>query len=170
MWEPIPSDLEISRDEVHVWRVRLDSPAVVVERLRGTLALDEQARAARFRFERRPAPFHRRSRDAPRTPGSLSGGGAGSAGIPLRSLREAGAGGGDRPPVQPGALARAGARRGRAQSGGRGRHRAGPADREFRADHRAVLLAPSSAPRSGRCPRTRSSRRSSAAGRARSLI
>ncbi|MDH3283991.1 MAG: 4'-phosphopantetheinyl transferase superfamily protein [Acidobacteriota bacterium] len=37
--------------EIHVWRVELEQPAVVVDGLRGLLAEDELARASRFYFE-----------------------------------------------------------------------------------------------------------------------
>lgn len=39
-------------EEVHVWHGSLERPIETVERLRGLLAPDEQARAGRFRFER----------------------------------------------------------------------------------------------------------------------
>jgi 4'-phosphopantetheinyl transferase len=39
-------------DEVHVWRARLDRPRPELDSLRRTLSVDEEARAARFVFER----------------------------------------------------------------------------------------------------------------------
>ena len=51
-WESAPVGLELARDEVHVWRIRLDRPAEVVARLGRTLAPEERAKAARFRFEK----------------------------------------------------------------------------------------------------------------------
>jgi 4'-phosphopantetheinyl transferase len=44
-------------DEVHVWRVLLDSSPEELDRLLGGLAADERARAERFRVERARAEF-----------------------------------------------------------------------------------------------------------------
>jgi 4'-phosphopantetheinyl transferase len=51
LWESMPVDLELAWDEVHVWRIRLDRPAEGVARLARTLAPEERAKAARFRFD-----------------------------------------------------------------------------------------------------------------------
>jgi hypothetical protein len=51
-WESAPVGLELAPDEVHVWRIRLVRPAEVVARLGRTLAPEERAKAARFRFEK----------------------------------------------------------------------------------------------------------------------
>lgn len=48
-WFPPPPRYDLPPDEVHVWFARLERP---VEALRGLLAADEQARAARFYFEK----------------------------------------------------------------------------------------------------------------------
>src|SRR4051794_26744102 len=54
-WETPPPSWELRADEVHVWRIRLEQPPELVERLFDLLASDERARAERFRF-----PRHRR--------------------------------------------------------------------------------------------------------------
>jgi 4'-phosphopantetheinyl transferase len=56
-WITPPSDTELHRDEVHVWRVALDQPPDTKAVLLGTLSEDERARAERFRFERDRAHF-----------------------------------------------------------------------------------------------------------------
>jgi len=51
LWSTAPSVLTLAVDEVHVWRVELDTPSDAdLERLAGTLAPDERARAASFVF------------------------------------------------------------------------------------------------------------------------
>jgi len=52
VWLPLPIDLTLSRDEVHVWRTHLDLPVSRIRSLQGTLAADELSRAARFHFPR----------------------------------------------------------------------------------------------------------------------
>ena len=52
IWQAPPNALTLQPDEVHVWRVALDQPDAVVERLAETLAPDEASRAARFYFDR----------------------------------------------------------------------------------------------------------------------
>jgi 4'-phosphopantetheinyl transferase len=42
----------IAADEIHIWRASLEQPTEATERLRGLLADDELARAAKFRFAR----------------------------------------------------------------------------------------------------------------------
>src|SRR5438874_6212722 len=51
LWSVPPSILTLAVDEVHVWRADLDAASDAdVERLTGTLAADERARAASFVF------------------------------------------------------------------------------------------------------------------------
>jgi 4'-phosphopantetheinyl transferase len=50
--EPLPDDLTLADEDVHVWRASLDLHGPAVERLARTLSDDERARAERFRFER----------------------------------------------------------------------------------------------------------------------
>lgn len=50
-WGPRPADLELGRDEIHVWLASLDQPQAVVRRLAQSLSGDERLRAERFRFE-----------------------------------------------------------------------------------------------------------------------
>lgn len=54
LWQPPPPLLDLPSDEVHVWRVCLDTPALqspaMIERLRDCLSLQEQIRADRFYF------------------------------------------------------------------------------------------------------------------------
>lgn len=52
MWKPLPTDLTLPKDEVHIWRADLDLPTNRVDELTQTLSLDERARAERFYFER----------------------------------------------------------------------------------------------------------------------
>lgn len=47
-WRPPPAVLGLSRDQVHIWRVRLEVAESVLAQLRATLAPDESARAARI--------------------------------------------------------------------------------------------------------------------------
>jgi 4'-phosphopantetheinyl transferase len=51
-WCSPPEALALGRDEVHVWRVSLVQAPAQVQSFRRKLAADEQARAARFHFER----------------------------------------------------------------------------------------------------------------------
>lgn len=51
-WRLPPSDLALSRDDVHVWRASLGQPAERVRQLAQTLSYDEMMRVERFRFER----------------------------------------------------------------------------------------------------------------------
>ncbi len=56
-WE-FPSDaLNLSDEDVHVWRARLDPPGERVETMRGLLCDEERARAERFHFERHQRRF-----------------------------------------------------------------------------------------------------------------
>ena len=52
-WHAAPAQLpRLTPTVVHVWAVRLDSPAAHVDALYATLSTDERARAGRFHFER----------------------------------------------------------------------------------------------------------------------
>jgi 4'-phosphopantetheinyl transferase len=50
VWSSAPAKLELSEDEVHVWRASLSLAPEVLQRLEATLAPDERSRAARFVF------------------------------------------------------------------------------------------------------------------------
>lgn len=47
----LPLPLNLANTEVHVWQATLDMPSEVIHSLMSLLSPDEQARAARFRFE-----------------------------------------------------------------------------------------------------------------------
>jgi 4'-phosphopantetheinyl transferase len=47
-WTLAPDDLAAARDEVHVWRLALDLPPLVIERYERVLSPDERGRAGRF--------------------------------------------------------------------------------------------------------------------------
>ncbi len=51
-WRAPSAAVVLGRDEVHVWRASLDQPKSQIETFVHTLAVDEQARAGRFYFER----------------------------------------------------------------------------------------------------------------------
>jgi len=51
-WLSSPTDLDLSSDEVHIWRATLERSATHVRQLAQALSGDEQARAERFYFER----------------------------------------------------------------------------------------------------------------------
>jgi len=51
-WSDPPRTMTLDDNEVHVWRSELDLSGAELGKLAKTLALDEQARAARFRFPR----------------------------------------------------------------------------------------------------------------------
>lgn len=51
-WPAPPAHLPLPDDVIHVWRIFLDQPDEVIQRLAQTLALDERERAARFYFDR----------------------------------------------------------------------------------------------------------------------
>jgi 4'-phosphopantetheinyl transferase len=51
LWLPVPTDLTLLPDEVHVWRIDLDVPKSQLENLVVTLSSDELARANRFHFQ-----------------------------------------------------------------------------------------------------------------------
>ena len=50
VWGTPPAELALAKDEVHVWRAKLDLTQTTIQSLRRTLAADELARAKRFRF------------------------------------------------------------------------------------------------------------------------
>lgn len=52
LWCSPPNSLSLTKQEVHVWRGKLDQSASQVNAYLGTLTPDEQARAARFHFQR----------------------------------------------------------------------------------------------------------------------
>jgi 4'-phosphopantetheinyl transferase len=52
IWKPLPERYNLTSDEVHVWRIELNQPDDVVQRLYTLLSPDEQAKANRFRFEK----------------------------------------------------------------------------------------------------------------------
>ena len=52
MWSPAPESLSLPRDEVHVWRARLEQPPALQESFLRLLSEDERTRANRFHFER----------------------------------------------------------------------------------------------------------------------
>jgi 4'-phosphopantetheinyl transferase len=51
-WRLPPPDLSLSDEDVHLWCISLEQPAELVHSLSQLLSHDEQARAARFYFER----------------------------------------------------------------------------------------------------------------------
>ncbi|MCG6135214.1 MAG: 4'-phosphopantetheinyl transferase superfamily protein [Nostoc sp. LLA-1] len=55
MWLPVPADLTLLPNDVHVWRIDLDVPEPQLQNLLATLSSDEITRANRFYF-----PEHRR--------------------------------------------------------------------------------------------------------------
>lgn len=52
MWHLPPNQLSVSSNQVHIWRIFLDSPAISIDLLAQTLSTDEYIRAERFYFER----------------------------------------------------------------------------------------------------------------------
>lgn len=52
MWTTAPRELSLTAADVHLWRLELEQPAVLLRALAGTLSTEEQLRAARFRFDR----------------------------------------------------------------------------------------------------------------------
>ena len=51
LWEASPAAFAVPENEVHVWRVDLDSPTARIEELRQTLSADESRRASRMHLE-----------------------------------------------------------------------------------------------------------------------
>ncbi|MBW4611366.1 MAG: 4'-phosphopantetheinyl transferase superfamily protein [Hassallia sp. WJT32-NPBG1] len=56
-WLKAPTDLTLSRDDVHVWRVELSLRQSQLQELAETLSTDEQVRAKRFHFEQHRQHF-----------------------------------------------------------------------------------------------------------------
>jgi 4'-phosphopantetheinyl transferase len=56
-WLKAPTDLSLSRDDVHVWRVELERSQLQLQELAETLSSDEQVRAERFYFEQHRQHF-----------------------------------------------------------------------------------------------------------------
>jgi 4'-phosphopantetheinyl transferase len=50
IWHMPPSEIALTGNEVHVWRLSLNASQEMIEKLRQYLAADERARAERFRF------------------------------------------------------------------------------------------------------------------------
>ncbi len=57
IWRPPPRHPVASDSEIQVWRMRLDRPAFEIREMRDVLSEDEDARAARFVFDRHRARF-----------------------------------------------------------------------------------------------------------------
>jgi len=51
-WEKPLSDLELSIDDIHIWRADLDLTIISIQKLNETLSIDEKGKAERFRFEK----------------------------------------------------------------------------------------------------------------------
>ncbi|MEW6067029.1 MAG: 4'-phosphopantetheinyl transferase superfamily protein [Nitrospirota bacterium] len=51
-WKTQLSGLPLSKKDIHIWRVALDSPVISVQKLKQTLSIDERIRAERFHFEK----------------------------------------------------------------------------------------------------------------------
>ena len=51
-WVGAPQDVSLEADEVHVWRIGLEQPDVLLDRFRAILEPDELERASRFHFEK----------------------------------------------------------------------------------------------------------------------
>ena len=51
-WCHAPKNLVLRSGEVHVWRIALNAPAARIQSLKQVLAVDEQARAERFYFQK----------------------------------------------------------------------------------------------------------------------
>ncbi|MBD0264669.1 MAG: 4'-phosphopantetheinyl transferase superfamily protein [Tolypothrix sp. Co-bin9] len=56
-WLKAPTDLTLSVDDVHVWRVELSRSQLQLQELAETLSSDEQVRAKRFHFEQHRQHF-----------------------------------------------------------------------------------------------------------------
>jgi len=51
-WTANPQTLALKSEQIHIWRARIDSAEIDVQRLEGVLAADEKTRANRFVFPR----------------------------------------------------------------------------------------------------------------------
>ena len=56
-WNAPPTQLLLSRKDVHIWLAVLDLPSKILQELKGSLSVDERMRAERFRFERDKSRF-----------------------------------------------------------------------------------------------------------------
>jgi 4'-phosphopantetheinyl transferase len=56
-WNPPPTQLLLSRKDVHIWRAGLDLPSKSVQELKGSLSFDERMKAERFSFARDRSRF-----------------------------------------------------------------------------------------------------------------
>ena len=50
-WDNPPEKLNLSKNEIHIWRANLDLPSMMLKKLARILSEDEKTRANRFRFE-----------------------------------------------------------------------------------------------------------------------
>lgn len=56
-WNAPPTQLLLSRKDVHIWRAGLDLPSKSVQELKGSLSFDERMKAERFSFARDKTRF-----------------------------------------------------------------------------------------------------------------
>ena len=56
-WNAPPTQLLLSRKDVHIWRAVLDLPSKSVQELKGSLSFDERMKAESFHFERDRSRF-----------------------------------------------------------------------------------------------------------------
>ena len=57
LWNTPPTQLLLSTDVVHIWRVGIDLPNKRVQEFKGILSIDERMKADRFRFEQDKSRF-----------------------------------------------------------------------------------------------------------------
>jgi 4'-phosphopantetheinyl transferase len=57
IWLPPPESLSLEPGEVHMWRIELEQPAIVLEKFWSTLEADELERASRFHFDKHRNSF-----------------------------------------------------------------------------------------------------------------
>ena len=56
-WNTPPTQLRLSRENVHIWRAVLDLPSESVQEFKGSLSIDERMKAEHFRYERDRSRF-----------------------------------------------------------------------------------------------------------------
>ncbi|BAZ11493.1 4'-phosphopantetheinyl transferase [Calothrix sp. NIES-4071] len=56
-WLSPPLKLKLSSQEVHIWRVYIDTDDSIIKKLQALLSADERSLAARFRFEKDSAKY-----------------------------------------------------------------------------------------------------------------
>lgn len=56
-WLSPPLSLKLSSQEVHVWRVYIDTDDSITKKLQPLLSTDERLKAARFHFEKDSAKY-----------------------------------------------------------------------------------------------------------------